>query len=878
MLQQNNQRVSGSQQEGWLLAALESTTDFVIVVDRGWTVQYASLRTIEQVGQGRELLGLNLWDAFPEARGSSFQIEYERSMRTGLPGTCTEYFEPHRRWYNVNSYPFQSGLAIFFRDVSKHVQAQQQQASSEERFRRLFEDNPQPMWIYDRDTHRFLAVNDSAVSHYGYTRDEFLAMTLLDIQPQSELQRFYSEDAPDVHYRSSARHWLHKRKDGSVIAVEITALPTDFYGVPAKFMQAVDITDRLRTGEALEVAEERYRSLVEAIAQIVWTTAGDGSISPPQPGWTAFTGQSNEEMTGDGWLNAIHPEDRERTASDWADAVRTGRVYAIEHRVRRCDGEYRTMQCRGVSMRNEDGSIREWIGVHWDVTEQRRVERELRESEDRFRCVFTAAPLGMVLADIETARVVEVNAAAARMFGWSVDEMPGRSHAELSHPDDIDYDRELTDRLAAGQISEYSREKRYVRRDGTFFWCHLTVSRIQDSTGRTLGALAILEDITDRKSLEEQLRQAQKMDAVGRLAGGIAHDFNNLLTVILGQSVWLLDFPPATEAGWRSGLEEIRLAAERASSLTSQLLAFSRKQVRQVASLNVNGVVSGMEPMIRRLLGEDVRLIVKCDPSPALVRADKGQLEQVMLNLAVNARDAMPGGGTLAIEVRNIQLEARYASLHGLAGGSYVLIDVSDTGVGMDDAVKPRLFEPFFTTKDPGKGTGLGLSTVYAIVQQSGGAIAVDSHPGQGALFSIYLPSEREAQVASEPDIDRGWEKGSAAVLLVEDESRVRRLVTDVLRHAGYSVISCENAQDALDLIAKYQPSIDLVVTDVVMPGMSGPELVSRLIELRPDLRVLYISGYTTHPSLQNNAEEFFLHKPFTPAALLRKVAERLRP
>jgi two-component system cell cycle sensor histidine kinase/response regulator CckA len=404
---------------------------------------------------------------------------------------------------------------------------------------------------------------------------------------------------------------------------------------------------------------------------------------------------------------------------------------------------------------------------------------------------------------------------------------------------------------------------------------------IYDASGNNLGAVVALHDVTEERSLEEQFRQAQKMEAVGQLAGGVAHDFNNLLTVISSYSEMLLDARPANDSD-RADLEEIKHAASRAAGLTRQLLAFSRKQVMQPRVLDLNSeVIGGLEKMLRRLIGEDIELMTTLDKDLDLVRADPGQLEQVIVNLAVNARDAMPNGGRLVIETANAELGNEDAGRHfGAKPGHYVMLAVSDTGTGMSRETMSRMFEPFFTTKEQGKGTGLGLATVHGIVKQSGGDIWVYSEPGEGTTFKVYLPrvdeTVAEAMVVSPKRYEHG---GGETILLVEDEDALRSLARKILVSRGYTVLEARHGQEALSLCEGPEPAIDIVLTDAVMPGMSGRALAERLAALRPSARVLLMSGYTDDDMLRRGILDprmAFLQKPFTPTALAQKVRETL--
>lgn len=389
---------------------------------------------------------------------------------------------------------------------------------------------------------------------------------------------------------------------------------------------------------------------------------------------------------------------------------------------------------------------------------------------------------------------------------------------------------------------------------------------------------ALQRDIAQRELTEAALRQAQKMEAVGRLAGGVAHDFNNILSVILTYAELLLEDVPA-DSSLRPELEEIQRAGQRATELTRQLLSFSRHQVVQPRVLELSAVIRGMERLLRRLLGEDIELVLRL-PVCANVHADPSQVEQIVMNLAVNARDAMPRGGVLTLELADVELDSAHAARHpGSIPGPHVVLTVRDDGVGMDAAVRERMFEPFFTTKEPGKGTGLGLSTVFGIVRQSGGHLEADSHPGDGATFRVYLPRTARAP-ETEPAPGRpAPQPGAETLLLVEDDEQVRAMMAAVLRRSGYRVLDARHGAEALSICERQAAPIALLVTDVVMPGMSGRELAERIQAVRPELRVLYISGYTEDAIVQHGVRDAgiaFLHKPITPDALLRKVRQVL--
>jgi two-component system cell cycle sensor histidine kinase/response regulator CckA len=503
-----------------------------------------------------------------------------------------------------------------------------------------------------------------------------------------------------------------------------------------------------------------------------------------------------------------------------------------------------------------------------------------KQAEEQIRWLSLAmeqGPASVIMTDA-TGNIEYVNAKFTEVTGYTLDEVRGRNPRILSSgqtPPEV-Y-RDLWSTITAGR--PWRGEVVNRKKDGTLYWDAMLVYPIRNPGGGIAHFLALKEDLTERNRLEAQLRQAQKMEAVGRLAGGVAHDFNNVLTAIFGYAQLVVeDLPPGSQA--RQDLEEIHKAAQRASTLTKQLLAFSRQQVLEPVVLGPNDLIEDFDKMLRRVIGEDVELRLSLAPDTGNVRADPGQLQQVIMNLVVNARDAMPTGGRLLIETGNADLTERYAEQHPpVVPGRYVLLAVTDTGIGMTAEIKARIFEPFFTTKERGKGTGLGLSTVYGIVKQSGGYVWVYSEPGRGTTFKVYLPRvDAPAEAVARPR-ETGTLAGTETILLAEDDETLRPLAKGLLAKLGYTVLDAENADRALALAAAHTGPIQLLVADVVMPGASGRELARRLAQARPDTKVLYISGYTDDAIVHHGMLEpglHFLQKPFTPAALARKVRDVL--
>ena len=530
-------------------------------------------------------------------------------------------------------------------------------------------------------------------------------------------------------------------------------------------------------------------------------------------------------------------------------------------------------------------SVRRALSEAGERAARKQAQADLQESMHFIQQITDSTPSLIYMLDVNERRLVYGNRATASIMGYEMSEIEQRGDAYLLehlHADDLAL---LSERLARyndvqdGEIVETAF--RIKHRDGEWRWLYsreTIFSRQPDGTPRLI--LGLAQDVTDRKRLEEQLMQAQKMEAVGRLAGGVAHDFNNLLTAIIGYSqITLFKLAPADPL--RHEIEEIIKAGERAAMLTSQLLAFSRKQVLNPQVLNLNQIIENISKMVRRVIGEDIELVTLLDGDLGQVKVDPGQIDQVLLNLVINARDAMPEGGKITIETENVFLDEEYARTHvAVHTGAYVMLAISDTGVGMDAFTRARIFEPFFTTKAEGKGTGLGLSTVYGIVTQTGGHIWVYSEVNQGTVFKIYLPRVDEIAVADGRVEEVSDFRGEETVLVVEDEVQVSRLIVKVLKDHGYKVLEAARAEDALSLIkARDDEQIDLLLTDVIMPGMSGKTLASQFQAMRPDTKILFISGYTDNAIVHHGILDpgtAFVQKPFTPGALVRKVREIL--
>jgi hypothetical protein len=510
---------------------------------------------------------------------------------------------------------------------------------------------------------------------------------------------------------------------------------------------------------------------------------------------------------------------------------------------------------------------------------RRNAEAALHSSEQRYRRIVETTTEGVWSLDA-AAKTTFMNTRMAAMMGCTAEEAVGKPAADLIPRDSLAaWAPHVAPRVEGIVVRT---DIRIQRPDGKDLWLLVDSTPSFSESGAFDGILAMAVDMTERRRLEEQLRQSQKMEAIGNLAGGVAHDFNNLLSVILSFTGLVLA-SVKTDDPIHADLEEVRKAGERAADLTRQLLAFGRQQMLQPRIVTLNHVLGGMEKMLRRIVGEDIELSILTSYTLGKILADPGQLEQVIMNLIINARDAMPEGGQVSIETANVELDAAYAALHlGVTPGPHAMIAITDTGSGMDPATRAHIFEPFFTTKERGKGTGLGLSTVFGIVQQSGGHIWVYTEPGKGSTFKVYFPRVDGAIDAQPPaTVVPESLDGTETILLVEDEEPVRASMRAILRRRGYNVLEAQNGGEAFLICERFKAKIHLLLTDVVMPRMSGREVAERLLTLRPDIKVLYVSGYTENSVVHHgvlDAGVSFLQKPITPGALLRKVREVLDP
>lgn len=649
------------------------------------------------------------------------------------------------------------------------------------------------------------------------------------------------------------------------LVLEIKRLRTQLYAYESNRFQ-----DQLQK-DPPEANNEAWQTLISLIDDFFIITDHQGRILHYNPAVEKRLGYPKDESTSLTIFNFYSGEHEEETWSLIHAAV-AGKISFNSIPLRSKEGKLLPVETK-ISSGKWQGEEALFCIFH-DITRLKRAEIEINMLSHALRCISEC----LLVFDLD-GMIIFANETFLKTYGYGKNELIGKSieiiHSARNPVNQIQ--RSVSESLTGGWQGELIDR----RKDGSEFTSFLSTSAVHDDSGRPLVIIGVSRDITERKQLEDQLRQSQKMEAIGQLAGGIAHDFNNLLTVIDGY-IELLYSRIDEISPHQNWVNQIRKASERAGSLTRQLLAFSRRQILQPKPLDLNQLVKEMSILLKRLIGEDVELTTELNPDIGQIKADPSQIEQVLMNLAVNARDAMPEGGQLTIATKKVHLDGEYAKYHpGLKPGVYVLLSIGDTGIGMSREVQARIFEPFFTTKEKGKGTGLGLATVYGIVKQSGGHIGVDSEIGVGTTFKICLPSI-ECERLTPPDIenDESDITGKETILVVEDEFMVRELVCDTLRNYGYTVIEAANGKNARQVFEQYQGRIDLVLTDVIMPEMSGRKLIELLSLNNTELKALFMSGYTDEAIINHGVLEpgmAFIQKPFTPTVLAKKVRETLR-
>jgi PAS domain S-box-containing protein len=824
----------------------------IVCVNRAWV----AFGTAGGLTDAAFCVGTNYLDLCDQVTGdcAADARKLARALRSVLSGqTLAESMEypchspTEQNWFRADITPIRTGQGLFAMLAHTRITADRRTHEELVRYQNLFDAIPYPVWVYDPATLRFLAVNDMAVRRYGHPRDRLLQMKVTEIRPPEAVPAFLAQIGRTLEQHTSAGIWEHMDALGRRFKVNITSHRIHWGGLQARLVLAEDVTEKLAAESALIESEARFQQLARTLEEVFWLYDVErAEFLYVSPGYERVWGRSvaRLQQRPQEWLDAVHPDDRGAMAAAFAGQSRG--LFDLEFRIVRADGAIRHIKAKAEPVHSADGQVRRMAGAARDITAQHAKDARLRLLETAVNrlndivLITEAEPF-----DEPGPKIVFVNDAFQRRTGFTREETIGRSPRMLQGPAT---QRDALDRIrVALEAWQPVREEliNYTK-DGRPFWLELDIVPLADEKGWFTHWVAVERDISERKEMEAHLQQSRKLESLGQLTGGVAHDFNNLLTVMMGNTEILLDRIPPGGLEHRL-LRMIGQATERGAELTRRLLAFARRQPLQPRTVDVQELVHGMRDLLVRTLGATIDVRLLCEPATGQAQVDPGQLENAVLNLAINARDAMPEGGALIIETRNVELDAAYVARYvDLQPGRYVCLAVSDTGVGIDPQVLERVFEPFFTTKDKSKGTGLGLAMVYGFVKQSHGHAEIYSEVGLGTTVKLYLPRRSGAQEVEEVEpaasaVRRGT---GQTVLVVEDNELVLEFAVAQLESLGYRVVQARDGLAALEVLASDVP-LDLLFTDVVMPGgLSGFELGQRAAALRPGLPVLYTSGY----------------------------------
>jgi PAS domain S-box-containing protein len=775
---------------------------------------------------------------------------------------------------------------------SRPKKAREGLLESEAEYHTIVESSLVGVYIVQDGLFRF--VNKEWCKIYGYTHDEVVdKVSPLDlVHPEDRkimeenVRKRLSGETDYVEYETRSI-----TQDGRIIVLRVVGSLMLYKGRPSISGTVIDITEHRRAEEALRMTQIQLSDAMNLASIVYWDSDPLENVFIFNDSFYAFYGTTAEREGGyrmtkeEYYKRFVHPDDLPLHRQ----FVERNSLYpgplllaTTEHRIIRGDGEVRHILVRTKIVKDASGHTVKRYGANQDITERKRMEKALEESEEQFRKMFEGSPIGMVMTGADL-RLTKANPAFCRMLGYAEHELTSLTFRDITHPDHIAKDVLHVNELISGKIPLYQTEKRYIRKDKEIVWGSTRVNIVWGPDGKFLYCLTMIEDITQRKQseeektrLESQLFQSQKMEAIGTLAGGIAHDFNNILTALVGYAALLK--MKANNKTLHAYADQILSASQKATDLIQSLLAFSRQQAASLKPISLHSVLKGTEKLLKRLVTEDITIKTLLATEDIIVMADATQVDQILFNLVTNARDAMPQGGILTIETRQITLDDEFKRFHGYGGpGQYALLSVSDTGVGMDKTTRERIFEPFFTTKEVGKGTGLGLSTVYGIVQQHNGYITVKSKQKKGTTFDIYLPVTSEVSIGETSVLTR-IEGGDETILIAEDNEAVRDLIRDVLTEYGYCVIEASDGVEAVKQFNKAD-KIDLLIFDSVMPEKNGREAYDEIHKIKPDIRVIFTSGHSRDVFLDKGIEDKkinFLQKPIFPDTLLQMVREML--
>ncbi|MEO8048575.1 MAG: PAS domain S-box protein [Nitrospirota bacterium] len=877
-LEAQNEKLHQARTEGYDFSPVGQLT-----MDTHGKIVAANLRAAKLVGVDREkLIGQPFIRFVAQDSQDIFHWHCQKIYKTGTRQSCEMQLQKKSgapQWVHLESLAVdrESGPVTHWQTALLDISEQKRTEGALRLAKFSMERAADAVYWIDHQA-RILDVNEAASLMLGYSKDELCAMTVHDLNPDFQKDKWPEFWAETQRRGTMVLETVHRAKNGRLIPIEVSVNYLFYEGKEYHCAFVRDITERKRGAEEIVQLADRLELATRAAQIGVW----DWNILKNELVWDdrmfALYGVEKEAFGGayDAWLSSVHPDDRVRCDEAIQQAVHTGTPYDIDFRIRWPTGLVRVIKASGQVIRDPDGTPLRMTGVNYDITDRKQAEEALEASERLMNNILENIP-SYVFATDRQHRFILLSDDLARFYGKRKEEILGTTHHSVFPKNVADAIQATNEQIMTSGIAQQLEEVVESPVSGIPRILSTNKSPLRDEKGQIYGISGIATDITEHKRLEAQFRQAQKMDAVGRLAGGVAHDFNNLLTIINGYSAMLIDRLSQEDPRHEMAVETLK-AGERAGELTKQLLAFSRKQVLMPQPLNFNDSLHLISSMLNRLLGEEVTLTMDLAPDLWSINGDKGQLNQVTMNLAINARDAMPNGGKLTIATRNLSVTPEWLDRYQMMPqGDYVHVSVHDTGHGMSPETLSHLFEPFFTTKEVGQGTGLGLATVYGIVKQSQGYIFTDSALDQGTTFHLYYPRViAAAAVAPTPPI--GHKKGSEHLLIVEDQDSVRALIVQTLKQDGYRVIEAASGEDALRKAASLSEPIQALITDVIMPHMSGLVLAERLRVAWPNIRVLFMSGYVD-PSQSTFLDEptaAFIQKPFLPDDLARHLRNLL--
>jgi PAS domain S-box-containing protein len=877
-LEIQNQKLRQAQAEGYDFSPTGQLT-----LDILGKIVEANLRAATLVGIDREkLIGQPFIRFVAQDCQDIFHWHCQKVLKTGARQSCEMQLQkksgaPH--WVHIESLAVkrESGPVIHWQTALLDISEQKWTEGALRLAKFSMERAADAVYWIDQQA-RILDVNEAASLMLGYSKDELCAMTVHDLNPDFQTDKWPEFWADTQRCGTMVLETVHRAKNGRLIPIEVSVNYLFYEGKEYHCAFVRDITERKQGVEEIAQLADRLE-LATCAAQIgVW----DWNILNNKLVWDdrmfALFGVEKEDFGGayDAWLSCVHPDDRVRCDEAIQQALRTGTPFDMDFRIRWPTGVVRVIKASGQVILDPDGTPLRMTGVNYDITDRKQAEEALGASERLLNNILENIP-SFVFATDRQHRYILLSDDLARFYGKPKEEILGKTHHYVLPKNVADVIQETNEQIMTSGVSQQLEEVVESPVSGIPRVLFTNKSPLRDEKGQIYGISGIATDITEHKRLEAQFRQAQKMDAVGRLAGGVAHDFNNLLTVINGYSAMLIERLAQEDPKHEMAVETLK-AGERAGELTKQLLAFSRKQVLIPQPLNFNESLRLINSLLNRLLGEEIRLTMDLAPDLWSINGDKGQLNQVTMNLAINARDAMPNGGTLTIATHNLSVTPESPDRYQMMPqGDYVHVSVHDTGHGMSPETLSHLFEPFFTTKEVGQGTGLGLATVYGIVKQSQGYIFTDSVLNQGTTFHLYYPRVIAAvAVAATPPIRH--KKGSEHLLIVEDQDSVRALIVEALKQDGYRVIEAASGEDALRKVSSLSEPIQALITDVIMPHMSGLVLAERLKVTCPNIRVLFMSGYVdpSQSAFLDEPTAAFIQKPFLPDDLARHLRNLL--